>query len=101
MPGATRQISPPAWSLKPMRKNTGPKSWIQIEPEGGAKMNSTIANCPNHLTREEIRNRVEQLGKWFHNLDLNGVLTAPDHFLGDYPRLKWQSFAHVIPADLS
>ena len=27
--------------------------------------------------------------------------TAPDHFLGDYPAVKWQAFAHAIPEDLS
>jgi tRNA (mo5U34)-methyltransferase len=54
---------------------------------------------PN-LTSEQIRRRVEALGPWFHNLDLQGVATAPQHFLGDYPRVKWQHFAHAIPADL-
>src|SRR5689334_18768375 len=49
------------------------------------------------LPREEIRRRVDALGPWFHNLDLNGVRTAPAHFLGDYPTVKWQRFAHVIP----
>jgi tRNA (mo5U34)-methyltransferase len=34
-------------------------------------------------------------------MDLNGVLTAPDHFLGDYPRCKWERFSASIPADLS
>jgi tRNA (mo5U34)-methyltransferase len=52
------------------------------------------------LTADQIRDRVRELGKWFHNLDLHGVQTAPDHFLGDYPRAKWKSFANAIPADL-
>ena len=52
------------------------------------------------LTREDIERRVAELGEWFHNLDLNGVPTAPGHFLGDYPRVKWERFAHAIPADL-
>src|SRR5690606_7129326 len=39
-------------------------------------------------------------GPWFHNLDLGGVMTAPGHFLGDYPRQKFRRFAHVIPSDL-
>jgi tRNA (mo5U34)-methyltransferase len=51
-------------------------------------------------TPTAIEARVRQLGKWFHNLDLRGVRTAPDHFLGDYPRFKWQNFAHAIPEDL-
>src|SRR4051812_13997138 len=53
------------------------------------------------LSREEIRQRVDALGPWFHNLDLNGVPTAPEHFLGDYPRMKWNRFSTAIPSDLS
>ncbi len=53
------------------------------------------------LTADQIRARVRDLGKWFHNLDLRGVKTAPDHFLGDYPRTKWKSFASAIPQELS
>jgi tRNA (mo5U34)-methyltransferase len=52
-------------------------------------------------TREEIRSRIEQLGDWFHNLDLNGVPTAPAHFLGDYPSAKWRGFQQAIPQDLT
>lgn len=52
------------------------------------------------LSRDEIERRVRGLGKWFHNLDLRGVKTAPDHFLGDYPTVKWQRFAHALPASL-
>lgn len=49
---------------------------------------------------EQIRRQVDLLGEWFHNLNLNGVQTAPDHFLGDYPSTKWKRFSHAIPADL-
>src|SRR5829696_925869 len=52
------------------------------------------------LSQEQIRRRVAELGQWFHNLDLGGVKTAPDHFLGDYPAVKWQRFAAAVPADL-
>ncbi|MFN7945084.1 MAG: TIGR04290 family methyltransferase [Blastocatellia bacterium] len=52
------------------------------------------------LSTEQIRQRVSELGEWFHNLNLRGVWTAPHHFLGDYPALKWRSFAQAIPADL-
>ena len=51
-------------------------------------------------SREEIEARVRELGGWFHNLNLQGVQTAPSHFLGDYPKVKWQTFAHVLPQDL-
>jgi tRNA (mo5U34)-methyltransferase len=43
---------------------------------------------------------VRQLGRWFHNMELRGVQTAPDHFLGDYPQFKWRNFSHAIPDDL-
>ena len=49
----------------------------------------------------EIERRIRDLGPWFHNLDLHGVRTAPDHFLGDYPMVKWRRFQHAIPSDLS
>ena len=52
------------------------------------------------LSTEQIRQRVEELGEWFHNLDLGGVQTAPDHFLGDYPQIKWRQFSSAIPEDL-
>lgn len=51
-------------------------------------------------TVERIRERVQALGPWFHNLDLRGVRTAPEHFLGDYPTVKWRRFAQAVPADL-
>src|SRR5581483_5564127 len=53
------------------------------------------------LSKDRIRERIEALGPWFHNLDLGGVQTAPDHFLSDYPAVKWRRFAHAIPQDLS
>ncbi len=49
----------------------------------------------------DIRERAEALGPWFHNMDLGGgVWTAPGHFLGDYPGVKFRGFAHVLPEDL-
>lgn len=52
-------------------------------------------------SRERIQVRVRELGTWFHNLDLQGVPTAPGHFLGDYPAVKWRQFANAVPSDLS
>jgi tRNA (mo5U34)-methyltransferase len=48
-----------------------------------------------------LRARIEALAPWFHNLQLDGIATAPDHFLGDYPRFKWQCFADALPQDLT
>jgi tRNA (mo5U34)-methyltransferase len=48
----------------------------------------------------DILENVQNLGKWFHNINLKGVQTAPDHFLGDYPNTKFQGFADAIPTNL-
>jgi tRNA (mo5U34)-methyltransferase len=48
-----------------------------------------------------LRARINALGPWFHNLDLNGIQTAPDHFLGDYPNVKFRRFATSLPSDLT
>jgi len=53
------------------------------------------------LTEEQIQKRVDELGPWFHNINLKGVQTAPHHFLGDYPSFKFRNFAHAIPEDLT
>jgi tRNA (mo5U34)-methyltransferase len=71
----------------------------------GAKAGGETTGHPpprrNRYTRQEIEQRVRELGVWFHNLDLDGVQTAPDHFLGDYPATKWRRFSQAIPEDLT
>ena len=47
-----------------------------------------------------LEDRIEALGPWFHNINLDGVWTAPDHFLGDYPGAKFRRFAAHLPEDL-
>ena len=53
------------------------------------------------LIRTNVKQRIESLGPWFHNLRLCGLQTAPHHFLGDYPEIKFASFRHALPADLT
>ncbi len=53
------------------------------------------------LSREEVEARVRALSPWFHNLELRGIRTAPEHFLGDYPRLVWEAIAPALPQDLT
>jgi tRNA (mo5U34)-methyltransferase len=53
------------------------------------------------LDRDRTSERIKALGPWFHNINLNGVWTAPDHPLGDYPAIKWNRFSAALPADLS
>lgn len=52
------------------------------------------------IDREELARRIDELGEWFHNLDLHGVATAPNHFLGDFPNIKWKYISAAIPQDL-
>jgi tRNA (mo5U34)-methyltransferase len=63
-----------------------------------------FTNGPKELSgeaRNYIQSKVEELGPWFHNLNLRGVMTAPSHFLGDYPAFKFREFASAIPEDMS
>lgn len=48
-----------------------------------------------------LAERIAELSPWFHNIRLDGIETAPEHFLGDYPAQKFARFAHVLPDDLS
>jgi tRNA (mo5U34)-methyltransferase len=54
-----------------------------------------------HGDQETLRSRIETLGPWFHNLRLGGIETAPGHFLGDYPEVKFASFREAVPVDLT
>ena len=46
--------------------------------------------------------KIEELGPWFHNVRLpDGTQTFPDHWLGDFPRFKWEQLAPHLPQDLS
>src|SRR6516164_7704912 len=56
---------------------------------------------PNTVESKEIERRIEELGDWFHNINLSGVWTAPHHFLGDFPNIKWKYLASVLPRDLT
>jgi tRNA (mo5U34)-methyltransferase len=50
---------------------------------------------------QELTRRISEMGEWFHNINLKGVQTAPNHFLGDFPNVKWKNIAPAIPQDLS
>jgi tRNA (mo5U34)-methyltransferase len=50
---------------------------------------------------ERLEDQVRGLGTWFHNLHLDGIQTAPDHPLGDFPAVFWAQFERVVPRDLS
>jgi tRNA (mo5U34)-methyltransferase len=51
--------------------------------------------------RKRLESEIAALAPWFHNLHLpEGVETAPRHFLGDFPRYKWQVLAPHLPSDM-
>jgi tRNA (mo5U34)-methyltransferase len=66
----------------------------------GTRRTHTLRERRSH-TRAEIEEGVRARGDWFQNLDLFGVRTAPAHFLGDFPTIKWKRFSQVIPQDLT
>jgi tRNA (mo5U34)-methyltransferase len=49
---------------------------------------------------EALQEKIRALAPWFHNLRIQGIETAPDHFLGDYPRVKFAAFRAAIPENL-
>lgn len=60
-------------------------------------------NLSNVSTSEgrTLEESIAALGPWFQNLRLGGVQTAPEHFLGDYPEVKFSRFRDALPSDLS
>src|SRR3954469_972599 len=53
-------------------------------------------------TNGQLRKRIEELGPWFHNIRLpDGTQTFPDHWLGDFPKFKWDQLAPHLPENLS
>jgi tRNA (mo5U34)-methyltransferase len=57
-----------------------------------------MTKMPTNRLREEVA----RLAPWFHNIDLgDGIQTAPEHFLGDYPRFKFERFGPALPEDMT
>lgn len=50
--------------------------------------------------RQTIEWQVQSLGEWFQNFEIGDVKTAPNHPLGNYPKVKWDRFSWAIPQDL-
>lgn len=63
-------------------------------------MSSAPSPAKVERSRSDIEDNIARLGPWFHNLRLEGIQTAPSHFLGDYPQVKFERFRHAIPQDL-
>jgi tRNA (mo5U34)-methyltransferase len=65
------------------------------------KDRDAVLTPAKRFSPSQVRRRVHALAPWFHNLRLDGLQTAPEHFLGDYPAVKWRRFAHALPDDLT
>lgn len=51
------------------------------------------------MSHANVEREIEALGPWFHNLHLpGGIQTCPNHFLGDFPRFKYEAIAPHLPA---
>lgn len=49
----------------------------------------------------DLEDKIAALGPWFHNMQVGGVWTAPNHFLFDYPAVKFAHFRNAIPQDMT
>ena len=61
----------------------------------------TFPSTSRQSTPDALAQQISELGEWFHNIDLHGIQTAPNHFLGDFPNVKWRHISPAIPLDLS
>jgi tRNA (mo5U34)-methyltransferase len=61
-----------------------------------AQKPTSLASLPDGA----LARKIAELGEWFHNLNLRGIPTAPHHFLGDFPKVKWEHIGKAIPDDL-
>src|SRR6185437_17001962 len=60
---------------------------------------STLSPAEEQIA--DLEERIAALAPWFHNIRLRGIQTAPGHFLGDYPQVKYDRFADSLPSDLT
>jgi tRNA (mo5U34)-methyltransferase len=66
------------------------------------RMEAGPASTESSDTTAALREQIEQLSPWFHNLHLpGGAQTCPDHWLGDFPSFKWRQIENHLPRDLA
>jgi tRNA (mo5U34)-methyltransferase len=67
------------------------------KPPAGKRVERLLTRRPTRANEQ-----IKALDPWFHNLHLpDGTQTFPKHWLGDFPRFKWEQLAPHIPQDLS
>jgi len=72
-----------------------------METASRAESQASLKPGAPPFDRLELENQIRDLGEWFHNLDLFGIPTAPNHFLGDFPAVKWKHISSAIPESLN
>lgn len=74
-----------------------------MQRPSSVSLSDTVAAFDAAGREPSVREQIEALGPWFHNLHLpGGVQTTPEHFLGgDFPNFKWQEIRPFVPEDLS
>lgn len=78
-----------------------PQLLLEVQPETANDGNQHQGKQPSPSQSSELSVRIACLGDWFHNINLNGVWTAPNHFLGDFPNVKWKHISGAFPEDLA
>ena len=80
-------------------RRAGLQNAFQIWKRIGSKL---LAGDTTQTARDEaLQTRLRVAGPWFHNLRIQGIETAPDHSLGDYPSVKWRSLSAALPEELT
>jgi tRNA (mo5U34)-methyltransferase len=80
---------------------------LQADESGQLVIDPSSAREPSQLEKHndfsqaKLAEQVASLGEWFHNINIDGVWTAPNHFLGDFPNVKWKEISSAIPQDLN
>jgi tRNA (mo5U34)-methyltransferase len=74
---------------------------LDVQPLTNTDANQKSGTLLPASQDSDLSARIACLGDWFHNINLNGVWTAPNHFLGDYPNVKWKHISGAFPQDLA
>lgn len=52
------------------------------------------------VSRDRLEAEIRGLDPWFHDLELHGIRTAPNHPLGNFLQEVWSTVAPAFPSDL-
>lgn len=78
-----------------------PQLIVDIPPETESSENQQHGSPWDPPNGAELSILIADLGDWFHNINLHGVWTAPNHFLGDFPNVKWKHISKALPENLA